>query len=677
MKLMASNKWFGLTMIAVIISTASAGWAQSDYSKSAPMFPQVFKPYEPRHVPQPNLTNSARLNQVIQDGKLMLSLDDAIALALENNLDLMIARYNLPIADTDVLRTKSGALVRGVNTGILQGTPGGGVGGIGNTGTAGGGAGGTSAAAGGAGAGTGGLVASTLGVGPPVDSFDPILTASIGGQHTSTPEVNPIFVGVPSLLQNTGTANFTYTQGFSTGTLLDLTFNNSRVTSNSIRNLLTPQLNSTFVVQFRQHLLQGLGFAPNRRFIVIARNNREIADVSFRQQVIFTVTQSENLYWNLVSAYEDVQAKQRALTLAQHLQANNEKQVQVGTMAQLDVVNAEAQVATSQQDLIISQTNLELQQLLMRNAITKHGNDPLLNTLTVVPTDRMQLPATEPVVPTQDLVNEALQNRPELAQARIDLSNRRISETAARNALLPTLDLVANYGGTALAGNPNPYFQSFGGPPPTLVPTGFNDAITGLADHPTYFIGFNLNIPIRNRAAQADQIRSELEYRQAQVRLQQMENEINIDVRNAQFVVQQNRGRVDAAIAGRQYAAQVLDAEQKKLAQGMSTTFNILQDMSALATAESNVVNAMTAYEQSKVQLDVVTGRTLERLGISIGDAEKGSVTQMPHVPGVVPSSQAITNPIAPPPMVPSGQQPTLDRQQPTQPPQPYSTPQR
>ncbi len=669
MKLVASPRWLTLALMAALIASTGQTWGQSDYSKSAPIFPQVVKPYQARHVPQPILTNSSRLNQLIQDGKLMLSLDDAIALALENNLDLVIARYNLPIADTDILRSKAGAAIRGVNTGILQGTPGGGVGGIGNTGATGGGAGGTSAASGGAGAGALGIVSSTLGTGPPIDSFDPILTASIGAQHTNTPEVNPIFFGVPSLLQNTGTANFTYAQGFSSGTLLNVSFNNSRITSNSIRSLLLPELDSNFLLQFRQHLLQGLGFASNRRFIVIARNNREIADVAFRQQVIFTVTQIENLYWNLVSAYEDVQAKQRALTLAQQLQANNEKQVQVGTMAQLDVVNAEAQVATSQQDLIISQTNLELQQLLTRNAITKQGNDPLLNNLTVVPTDRMQLPATEPVVPTQDLVNEALQNRPELAQARIDLTNRRITENSVRNALLPTLDLVANYGGASLAGGPNPYFQSFGGPPPTVIPTGFNDLMSSLADHPTYFIGFNVNIPIRNRSAQADQIRSELEYRQAQVRIQQMENGIAIDVRNAQFTVQQNRARVDAAMAGRQYSAQVLDAEEKKLAQGMSTTFNVLQDMSNLSTAESNLVSAMTSYEQSKVQLDVVTGRTLDRLGIYIGDAEKGTVTQMPHVPGVVPSSQAITQPIAPPPLVPSGQQPALPAQTP-QPPQ-------
>jgi outer membrane protein len=660
MKLMASRTWwFGIVLIAVLIASEGQIYAQSDYSQSAPMFPQVLKPYQARHVPQPIFNNSARLAQLIQDGKLTLSLDDAIALALENNLDLVIARYNLPIADTDILRSKAGAAILGVNTGILQGTPGGGVGGIGNTGATGGGAGGTSAAAGGAGAGALGIVSSTLGLGPPIDSFDPILTASISGQHTNTPEVNPIFFGVPSLLQNTGTANFTYAQGFSSGTLLDVSFNNSRITSNSIRSLLLPELDSNFLLQFRQHLLQGLGFAPNRRFIVIARNNREIADVSFRQQVIFTVTQIENLYWNLVSAYEDVQAKERALTLAKQLQANNEKQVQVGTMAQLDVVNAEAQVATSQQDLIISQTNLELQQLLMRNAVTKQGNDPLVVNATVVPTDRMQLPPTEPVVPTQDLVDEALQNRPELVQARIDLTNRRITETATHNALLPTLDLVANYGGASLAGGPNPYFQSFGGPPPTVIPTGFNDLMTSLADHPTYFIGFNVNIPIRNRAAQATQIRSELEFRQAQVRLQQMENGITIDVRNAQYAVQQNRARVDAALAGREYSAQVLDAEEKKLAQGMSTTFNVLQDMSSLATAESNLVSSMTAYEQSKVQLDVVTGRTLDHLGIYIGDAEKGKITQMPHVPGVVPSSQAITHPIAPPPpMVPGAQQP-------------------
>jgi len=615
-----------------------------DITKGAPVFPNVLAPYKGHTVPEPNLTNSIRLNSLIQNGNLMLFLDDAIALALENNLDLVIARYNLPIADTDVLRTKSGATDRGVNTGIVQGTPGAGIGGIGG-GAAGGGAGGTATAAGGAGTGAGGLVSSTLGVGPPIDSFDPAVTSSLGLQHSDIPQSNTVTSGVPSLLQNSGTANFGYQQGFPTGTLFNVTFNNSRVTTNSTRTFLVPQLNSNFLIQLRQHLLEGFGLASNRRFITIANNNREIADEAFRQQVIFTVTQIETLYWDLVTAYEDEKAKERAVASAQQLEANNRKQVQAGTIAQIEVVNAQAQVASSQQALITSETNLQLQQLLIKNAITRNENDPVLANAGVIPTDRMQLPASEPILPTQDLVNDALTRRPELTQARIDLTNRNISKRSARNALLPTVDLVANYGGNGLSGVLNPNFSS------TTTPTGtstggYPDALTATVSHPTYFVGFAVNIPIRNRSAQADQIRSELEYRQAEVRLQQLQNSIAIGVRNAQFSVQQNRAAVDAALKARDFATQSLEAEQKKLAQGLSTTYNVLTQLTNVSTAESNLVNAMSAYEQSKLSLDVVTGRTLETLGISIADAESGNVTQMPHAPYAVRGTDVITQPV-------------------------------
>jgi len=613
-----------------------------DYTEGAPFFPSVFAPYKAHEVPQPNLTNSARINSLIQNGNFMLSLDDAIALALENNLDLVIARYNLPIADTDILRTKSGANVRGVNTGVIQGTPGAGVGGIGG-GATGGGAGGTVAAAGGAGTGTGGIVASTLGVGPPIDSFDPSFTGTFGYQHTNTPQSNTVITGVPSLLQNTGEENFGYQQGFPSGTLLGITFNNSRVTTNSTRTFLVPQLNSNFVIQGRQHLLEGLSFASNRRFMVIAKNNREIADEAFRQQVIFTVTQVETLYWNLVTAYEDEKAKERALASAQQLEANNRKQVQAGTIAQIEIVNAQAQVSASQQAVITSQTNLQLQQLLMKNAITRNENDPVLATAGVIPTDRIQLPASEPIVPTQDLVNEALQRRPELAQARIDLSNRSLSKRAARNALLPTVDLVGTYGGTGLAGALNPNAT---GAPPNLANGGYFDALTATTSHPSYFAGVSVNIPIRNRSAQADQIRSELEYRQAEVRLQQLQNTIAIDVRNAQFAVQQNRAAVNAALKAREYATQSLEAEQKKLGQGLSTTYNVLTQLSNVSTAESNLVNAMSSYESSKLQLDITTGRTLETLGIDIADAETGNVTHIPHSPYAVRGNDIVTQPV-------------------------------
>ncbi|HVH87593.1 MAG TPA: TolC family protein [Terriglobales bacterium] len=639
--------WHILCFAIIAIGSAPLSAQQQhsdDYTVGAPVFPHLLGPYKAHQVAQPNLTNSARINNLIQNGNLMLSLDDAITLALENNLDLVIARYNLPIADTDILRTKSGANDRGVNTGIVQGTPGAGVGGIGG-GATGGGAGGTVAAAGGAGTGAGGIVSSTLGVGPPVDSFDPSLTGTMGYQHSNLPQSNTVISGVPSLLQNTGEENFGYQQGFSTGTLLNVTFNNSRVTTNSTRTFLVPQLNSNFLIQARQHLLEGMSLASNRRFIAIAKNNREIADEAFRQQVIFTVTQIETLYWNLVTAYEDEKAKERALASAQQLEANNRKQVQAGTIAQIEIVNAQAQVAASQQALITSQTNLQLQQLLMKNAITRNENDPLLATAGVIPTDRIQLPPSEPVVPTQDLINDALQRRPELTEARIDLTNRSISKRAARNALLPTVDLVANYGGTGLAGALNPNFTTTTAPV-GVTSGGYVDALTATPSHPSYFAGVSVNIPIGNRAAQADQVRSELEYRQAEVRLQQLHNTIAIDVRNAQFAVQQNRAAVDAALKAREYANQSLDAEQKRLAQGLSTTYNVLTQLSNVSTAESNLVNAMSAYESSKLQLDVTTGRTLETLGIDIRDAESGNVSHMPHSPYAVRGNDIVTQPV-------------------------------
>ena len=626
-----------------------------DYTNGSPIFPHVLGPYKAKIVGRPSLTNSPRINTLIQNGNLMLSLDDAITLALENNLDLVIARYNLPIADTDIMRTKSGANDRGVNTGIIQGTPGAGVGGIGG-GAAGGGAGGTVSAAGGAGAGTGGITESTLGVGPPVYSFDPEITSTIGLQHTNTPESNTVTSGVPSLLSNSGEENFGYQQGFSTGTLFNVTFDNSRVTSNSTRTSLVPQLNSNFLIQVQQHLLQGMSRASNRRYITIAKNDREIADEAFRQQAIFTVTQIETLYWSLVAANEDLKAKERTVASTQELEANDRKQFQAGTVAQIQIVNDQSQVAAAQQALIVSQTNLQLAQLLMKNAVIQNENDPVLANAGVVPTDRMQLPPSEPVVPTQDLVNDALQHRPELTQARIDLNNRDLSKHSARNAMLPTIDLVANYGGTGLSGVLNPNFSNPSGAPIGVSNGGYVDALTAVTSHPSYFAGFSVNIPIRNRAAQADQIRSELEYRQAEVRIQQLQNSIAIDVRNAQFSVQQNRAAVDAAAQAREFAVQSLDAEQKKLKQGLSTTYNVLTLVANVSTSESNLVNAMSNYESSKLQLDVATGRVLDTLGIKIEDAETGNVTHMPHAPFAVSGSDVFSQPV--PPFQPQQAQP-------------------
>ena len=646
-------------LIAAALLVAAAGQpalAQTtDYSKSVSQFPNVLGPYMPRHVPEPNLANSARIDQLIKEGKLYLSLDDAIALALENNLDLAIARYNLPIAGTDLLRAKSGASTRGVNTGLVQGTPGGGVGtigagGVGATST-GAGAGGTTAATGGAGTGAAGLVTSTLGVGPPIGSYDPILTSSLSIEHLVSPTASP-FSGATALAQNTATANFGWVQYLPTGTTYSVTFNNQRQTTNSFFTQLSPIISSGMRITFTQHLLQGLSINANRRFITIAKNNREISDVAFRSQAINTVAQIENIYWDLVSAYDDVRVKERSLGLAQKTLSDNKKQVEIGTLAPIEVTRAESAVSSGQQDLIVSQTNLQLQQLLMKNALTRNMTDAQLAAAPVIPTSTMELPKQEPVVPIQDLINDALQHSPDLAQSRIDLTNRDITKRAAHNELLPTVDLVAWYGAAALAGNtnlrsvcppvgtsPNPSLCT---PPPVPPPTGFGDAFSNLFGYnaPDYAVGLSVNIPIRNRSAQADQVRSELEYRQAQVRLQQLQNQIAIQVRNAQFSVQQNRARVDAANSARQLASESLNAEQKKYALGASTNTLVLQAQRDLAQAEANVVTAMSAYEKSKVELDRVMGLILTHNGIEIADAESGKVTRMPNVPGIRPRQE-------------------------------------
>jgi outer membrane protein TolC len=588
-------------------------------------------------VPAPSLTNSTRLTDLIKDGKLMLSLDDAIALALENNLDLAISRYNLQIADTDILRTKSGASARGVASGLVQGTPGGGIGGFG-TGAPGAGAGGTSGGAGGAGTGASGLVESTIGTGAAVESFDPAINGNLSIEHAAVPLSNTVTTGTAQLQQNTATANFLYTQAFTSGTSLSFGFNNSRQTSSSLFTSLTPLLSSAAQVQLRQRLLSGFGFGPNRRFIVIAKNNKVIADAGFRNQVIATVTQIQNIYWDLVNAYEDARVKERSLSLAQRTLEDNRKQVQLQSMAPIEVLRAEAEVEARNQELITAQSNFELQQLLMKNAISRTLAESTLADTPVLPTDTMSLPENEPVRPVQDLIGEAVDKRPEMHQAIIDLKNREVTKKSARNALLPTMDLVGFYGGSGIAGVQNPASLAAGDP--AIATTGYPDVLQRTFNNssPDYAIGVNLNIPLRNRAAQADQVRSELEYRQAQLRIQQLKNQIVIEVRNALFSVKQNRARVAAAQKARDLAQKSFDIEQKKLALGASTSAQVLVAGRDLAVAESNLVAASTIYEKSRVELDRSVGATLERLNIDIRDAEVGELHQMPRATDVLPS---------------------------------------
>jgi outer membrane protein TolC len=611
--------------LAVATTLALGQPPATEVTLEMPKSHNPFAAYTPDYVAEPALANSPRLEQLVRDGKLYLSLKDAISLALENNLDLAIARYNLPIADADILRTKAGAVFRGVNTGVVQGTPGGGIGGLG-AGAPGGGAGGTTAGAGGAGAGASGLVQSTLGTGTAVSSYDPFLSISGGSEHQTQALSNTALNGVPTLQTNIGQVSTNLSQAFATGTSFSFEFDNNRITTNSIFTSLSPSLNSFFRFSFRQELLAGFGFGPNLRYLRIAKNDRKISDIAFRDQVIATITQIENIYWDLVNAYQQAKVNEQSLAFAQQSFDNAKKQLELKSIPAMDVMRAEAEVSRRDQDLTVARTNLQLQESLIKNALTKSLDDPVLEEMPVVPTDRMETIETAPTRPVLDLIADALRDRPELLESDVDLDNRQISRKAARNALLPSLALVGFYGGTGLAGQLNPAFQ---GNNSSVVPTDLGGAIGHAFNNssPDYYVGFNLNIPFRNRVAKADQYRSELEYRQAELRMQQLKKQIRIEVRNAQYALEQSRARQDAAAKARDLAEKTFEITKKEQTLGAGSSFQTLTAQRDLALAELDLVTAMTTYQKAKVELDRATGTTLEHNGIRIEDAVKGTVS--------------------------------------------------
>ncbi len=622
----------------------------------------IFAPYTSTYFPLPRLTNTQRIDTLLRDGKIYLSLSDAVLLALENNFDIAIARINLDIADTDILRTRSGQLFRGVSTGLVTGT----LGGTTTTITGGGGPGGTSTGSGGGGTGASGLISTTNGGGPLPYNYDPILTGNLQYESAQSQQTTTFITGTNTLANNTSTFNFGYQQGFSTGSLLSITFNNTNQTTNSQRTSFSPLLQSNGRVQLTQHLLQGFGPGINNRFIVEAKNNRRITDSAFRQQIIYTVGQVESIYWALVSGYEDEQAKERALAQSTQLTADNRKQLEIGTLAPLDVVNSDASVASDKQALISSQSNLEYQQLLMKQAIARNLNDPQLANAPVIPTDRVGLERLpEEDMSVEDLVREAYTNNPQIEQTVITLKNNEITIRGEKNGLFPIVDAYAFYGASAIGGAQNPALQC--SDPTTFAPAactpatggvspvGYNTVFGNLFNNssPDKGVGVNIQIPIRNRAAQADQARSQMEYRQNQMRLQQLYTQIRIQVINAQYALTNVRAQVQSAQAARDFAAQSLDAEQKKYKLGASTTANVLQQERNLAGAENNLISATAAYAIDRIQLEQLLSNTLERYGISLPDAATGVVSQAPVIPGLTaPKPPAPPKPISgtPPP---------------------------
>lgn len=583
-----------------------------------------FAPYMPSTVPPLNLVNSPRLENLERDGKLYISLRDAIALALENNLDLMYFRYNLPIAQSDLMRTKAGGLANGVNTSIAQSTQGGSF----SSSTTGGG---SSATTGAGAAGAGGLVQSTLGGGTAITAFDPHLDFQAFVDHLTQPVVNPVTYGVPSLQQNTIEALAQYSEAFPTGTNFNVLYEGQRLAQNSPSNIINPTLLSYFNFTVNQPLLAGFGLATNERYIHIAKKNIKLTNLAFRAQVIATLTQVENIYWALVGAYQDVQVKQHSLAFAKETLSDDQKQLELKNIPAIQVMKDEAAVATSEGDLTVARANLRLQELLIKNALTK-TIDPTIADMSVIPLDLQGGSDPNAGKPIDDLITEAEKNRPDVTMDQIAMQIAQQSLKSIRNELLPSLSLYGRYVGYGEGGprNPNcnlgPQFCN------TSLPGGFGGASLDSLNYsyPEYQVGFNLDITLRNRIAKADQFRAVLEYRQKEVTFQEQKKSIRFDVRNAQYALQQAEAQVQALTQARDLALKTFNIAKQEQKLGALSAYDTLADEQALAVAESNLYAAQTKLEQAKVNLDYSTGSTLDRMNVSIDDARSGVVTHMP-----------------------------------------------
>jgi outer membrane protein len=605
--------------------------AGPDYSREKFFLPNIFDPYIPAHVDQPMLTNSTRIDQLIQDGKLMLSLDDAISLALENNLNINVERFVPWIQETQLLKAKAGGIPQFGNTQQV-----------------------------------------VLGTSPSV-SFDPIVSAGFGWTHANIPVNNPFTAGtgttaIPVVNANTAFVNLGYTQGFHTGTNLSVTVDTARNTSNEPDLFFNPAITPVLTATLSQPLLNGFGILPNTRYIIEAKNNIKVANSQFAQQVIATVTQTSNDYWELVFDRENVKVEEAAVGVSQKLYSDNKKQLEIGTMAPLDVLTAESQLATDQQNLIVAQTNKLQQETVLLNDIAKNLLAQDVAGIEIVPTTAIATPDIVENIALQDAVQEAWKKRPELFQADLNLKNAGIEVKATQNGLLPVLDAFVQYtsqglngnqltttqvGNTFIADPASPLVNASGqqlsvngvpaflGTPLTTTTVGrggLSDALKNVFQNefPTYSIGLNLTLPIRNRSAQSDSARAQLDQRMQQVQYRQTENTIVINVRNTLIALQQDRAQVAAADKARTLAQQTLDAEQKKYQLGSSTSYNVVLRSRDLTAAQGTALRAQANLAEALVNFNQAMGRTLEVAHITVAEALRGSVGREPLIPGTL-----------------------------------------
>jgi outer membrane protein TolC len=587
--------------------------------------------------PQLNFQNSQRVTDLMRAGNLYLSLQDALALTIENNLDVELGRYYFAIAGSDLLRARGGGVTRGLNYTLAE-TPLG-VGGplsplVTNAATAGRTGTGTSVA----------TNASELGVlsepqdnlsvfgtipqsnGTAVPVFDPAVVGQLNWTHTTTPQASSFTTGgVSSLVSSSLLANAGIQQGFASGAQVGMAFNNNRMDANSRSLAFDPYTGSSLGLNVTQPLLRGFGASLNRRFIRIAGNEQRIGGLLFRQQLITTVYGVVRLYTDFVALCEDEKVKQETLTLAEKLLSDTRAQVEEGTLAQVELTRANAQVFSARQDVINARGLREEQEAILKNVLTRRGNeDPAVQAARIIPTDTLSIPAKDEIRPMQDLISDALSNRPDLGQASLQISNAQIGLEGARSATKPEVDLVGILQNNGLAGAVSPYAAN---PYPGGI-GGYGTTLDQIftRKYPTYGVGLQVTLPIHNRIAEADLARDELNVKQAQVRLRQLQNQARLEVEDALIAMRRARSSYEAAVEARKLQQESLEAEQAKFEVGASTAFFVIQYESLLAQAKSTEVAALSSYGKAKAALERAIGTILDENHISMDAAIKGKM---------------------------------------------------
>ncbi|HEV2689615.1 MAG TPA: TolC family protein [Bryobacteraceae bacterium] len=591
----------------------------------------LLKPFhlERRIVSPAVLENTPRLESLVRGGNLYLSVQDVIALALENNVDIAIQRYGPYLIQEVLRRTQGGGALRNVSQPIAPGPTSVSLAGVtaGNIGLPNGGSGVSSG---------GGLVIQTGEVPP---NLDPFLFASANYQHNTSPLSNTFLAGVPFQLTDSHSYQIGYGQSFATGTGAQLFYGSSHNRVNSPFFDLNPYTSGFLDLTITQNLMQGFGSAVNKRYIKVAKNNMKVTDLQLKLQVITTVSAVMNLYWDLVSFNEDVRIKEQALDTAQKLLEGNQHQADLGTLPKIEVTRAAAEVSANKENLLIAQTNVAQQETVLKNALSRNGvASPWLDEVHIIPLDKIVVPEKDETKPASELIALAIEQRPELEQARINVESNKLNLLGTKNALLPSLQGFVELTNNGLTGSPN---TLPGANPKTdpLVVGGYTNLVGQIfrRTFPSYAAGFSLNIPFRNRAAQGDYVLDQLSLRQGELQLQKAVSQVRVDVKNAIIALQQARARYETAKATRVLAQQTLDAESNRFKFGESTIPVVVQAQRDLATSQDAEVQSMANYTHAKIGFDQAVGQTLAANDISLEEAVAGHVARQSSIPAQVP----------------------------------------